>query len=116
MAKKLYVGGLSYGTTDEILRDGFAQAGEVASATVIMDKMSGRSKGFGFVEFANDADADKAIEMFHDKEFDGRRITVNEARPMEARPPRRDFGGNRGGFGGGRGGDRDGGYSGRTSW
>lgn len=121
MAKKLYVGGLSYGTTDEILREGFAQAGEVASATVIMDKMSGRSKGFGFVEFANDADADKAIEMYHDKDFDGRRITVNEARPMEARPPRRDFGGNaggsRGGFGGGsRGGDRDGGYGGRTSW
>ena len=104
MAKKLYVGGLSYGTTDASLQQGFAQAGTVASATVIVDRMSGRSKGFGFVEMSTDEEALKAIEMFDGKEFDGRTIRVNEARPMEERPPRR------GGFnrGGGRdfGGDR----------
>jgi len=95
MAKKLYVGGIAYSTTEQALRDTFAQAGEVSSAVIITDKMSGRSKGFGFVEFASDADAEKAIEMWNGKELDGRTLTVNEARPMEARPPRR------GGFGGG---------------
>ena len=95
MAKKLYVGGISYGTNDAALKDAFAQAGEVTSATIIMDKMTGRSKGFGFVEFANDADADKAIELWNGKDLDGRKLTVNEARPMEPRAPRRDF--NRGG-------------------
>ncbi|MBI4709263.1 MAG: RNA-binding protein [Candidatus Portnoybacteria bacterium] len=100
MAKKLYVGGLSYSTTEDSLKDAFAQAGTVESATIILDKMSGRSKGFGFVEMATDEEAEKAIEMWNGKEFEGRNLTVNEARPMEARPPRRDF--NRGG-GGGRG-------------
>ncbi|MBI2610377.1 RNA-binding protein [Candidatus Kaiserbacteria bacterium] len=100
MAKKLYVGGLPYSTTDEELRDAFAQAGAVSSAVVIMDKMSGRSKGFGFVEFANDDDATKAIDMWNGKDFGGRTLTVNEARPME---PRRDSRGG-GGYGGGRGG------------
>ena len=102
MAKRLYIGGLSYSTNDETLRSGFEKAGTVESATVIMDKMTGRSKGFGFVEMSTDEEAQKAIEMFNDKEFDGRRITVNEARPMGERPPRRDFN-NRGGnrdFGG----------------
>ncbi len=66
----------------------FSQAGSVDTATVIMDKMTGRSKGFGFVEMANDDEAQKAIEMFNGTEFEGRKITVNEARPMEARPPR----------------------------
>ncbi|MEI8360620.1 MAG: RNA-binding protein [bacterium] len=91
MAIKLFVGSLSWGTTDESLREYFAQAGEVASAIVIKDKMTGRSKGFGFVEFADDAAGKQAIDMFNGKELDGRTITVNEARPMEARPPRRDF-------------------------
>lgn len=91
MAIKLFVGSLSWGTTDESLREYFAQAGEVTSAIVIKDKMTGRSKGFGFVEFADDAAGKQAVDMFNGKELDGRTITVNEARPMEARPPRRDF-------------------------
>ncbi len=99
MAKKLYVGGLPYKTTEGELRDAFAQAGTISSAVIIMDKMSGRSKGFGFVEFASDDDAAKAIDMWNGKDFGGRTLTVNEARPME---PRRDFRG--GGNGGGRGG------------
>lgn len=104
MAKKLYVGGLPYSTTDAELRDAFAQAGSVSSAVVIMDKMSGRSKGFGFVEFASDDDATKAIDMWNGKDFGGRTLTVNEARPME---PRRDFrGGGHGGYGGGGRGGR----------
>lgn len=117
MAKKLYVGGLSYDTKEEALKEAFLQAGTVESAVVIIDKMSGRSKGFGFVEMSSDEEAQKAIEMFNGKEFDGRTITVNEARPMEARPPRQggfDRGG-RGGFGGGRGGfsgGRGGGFGG----
>ena len=93
MAKKLYVGGLSYGTTEDTLRTSFAQAGEVASASVIMDRMTGRSKGFGFVEMASDDDATKAIEMWNGKELEGRRLTVNEARPLTERPPRRENGG-----------------------
>jgi len=101
MAQKLYVGGLSYSTTDDSLKAKFSEAGTVASASVVMDKMSGRSRGFGFVEFDNDAEADKAIEMFNDKEFEGRRITVNVARPREDRP--QGGGGGRGGFGGGGG-------------
>ena len=105
MAKKLYVGGLSYDTSDATLKEAFAQAGTVESATIIMDKMSGRSKGFGFVEMSSDAEAGKAIEMLNGKELDGRTITVNEARPMEPRAPRGGGGfdrGSRGGFGGGR--------------
>lgn len=89
MAKKLYVGGVPYSTTDDSLRAAFAQAGEVASANIIMDRMTGRSKGFGFVEMADDAGAQAAIEMWNGKEFEGRKLTVNEARPMEPRPPRR---------------------------
>ena len=106
MAKKLYVGGLSYSTTQDSLRDAFAQVGTVESATIIMDKMTGRSKGFGFVEMANDEEADKAIEMWNGKELEGRKLTVNEARPMEPRAPRTGGfnrgGGSGGGFGGGR--------------
>ena len=97
MAKKLYVGGLSYTTTQDGLMQAFAQVGSVASATIITDKMSGRSRGFGFVEMANDEDAPKAIDMWNGKELDGRRLTVNEAKPLEARPPRREGGFNRGG-------------------
>lgn len=105
MATKLYVGGLPYNTQEDALKEYFSQAGSVASAVIIMDKMSGRSKGFGFVEMATNEEAQNAISMFNDKEFEGRKLTVNEARPMEARPPR--TGGN-GGYGGGnRGGRRE---------
>ncbi|KKT86309.1 MAG: RNP-1 like protein RNA-binding protein [Parcubacteria group bacterium GW2011_GWC1_45_9] len=101
--KKLYVGNLPFSTKEDDLRQMFSQYGEVASATVITDKFSGRSKGFGFVEMPNDDEAMKAIEGLNGKEMDGRAIVVNEARPMEERP-RRDFGGgDRGGRGGGFG-------------
>ncbi|OGY88816.1 MAG: hypothetical protein A2927_00285 [Candidatus Komeilibacteria bacterium RIFCSPLOWO2_01_FULL_45_10] len=99
MAKKLYVGSLSYDTTEEGLKEAFSQAGTVESAAVISDRMSGRSKGFGFVEMSTEEEAQKAIEMFNGQELDGRKIVVNEARPMEERPKRnferrgRDFGG-----------------------
>ena len=107
MAKKLYVGGLPYATTDTELKEAFSQAGAVESAVIIMDKMSGRSKGFGFVEMSSDEEAQKAIELMNGKDFGGRTLTVNEARPMEERP-RRDFrgGGNDRGYGGGGGGGR----------
>ncbi len=88
MAKKLYVGGISYGTSEDALKAHFAQAGAVESASIIMDKMTGRSKGFGFVQMSSDAEADNAINMFNGKELDGRTLTVNEARPMEPRAPR----------------------------
>jgi RNA recognition motif-containing protein len=100
MAKKLYVGGLSYDTVENTLRELFAQAGTVESATIIMDKMSGRSKGFGFVEMSSEDEARKAIEMFNGKELDGRSVTVNEARPLEPRPRQGGFGGREGGRGG----------------
>lgn len=86
MAKKLYVGGLPYSTSNDELKAYFGSAGEVSSATIIMDKMTNRSKGFGFVEFDNDGEAEQAITMFDGKEFEGRKLTVNEARPMEERP------------------------------
>lgn len=92
MAKKLYIGGLSYNTTDDGLRQAFSQAGTVVSATVIMDRMSGRSRGFGFVEMSTDEEAQAAIRMFDGKDLDGRTIKVNEARPMTDRPRRNDFG------------------------
>ncbi len=85
MAKKLYVGGLPYSTTDDELRNAFAQAGSVESATIIIDKMTGRSKGFGFVEMSSDEEAQKAIELWDNKDFGGRTLKVNEARPMEKR-------------------------------
>lgn len=95
MAKKLFVGGLSFGTSVDTLRSTFEKAGTVDSADIIMDRMTGRSKGFGFVEMGNDDEAQKAIEMFNGTELEGRTLTVNEARPREDRPQR-------GGFGGGR--------------
>jgi len=100
MAKKLYVGGISYSTNDSGLKDAFAQVGTVVSATIIMDKMTGRSKGFGFVEMSSDAEADAAIAKWNGQELDGRKLTVNEARPMEPRAPRTggfDRGNDRGG-------------------
>jgi len=113
MATKLYVGGLPYSTQEDALKELFAQAGNVVSAVIIIDKMSGRSKGFGFVEMSTQEEANTAISMFNDQEFEGRKLTVNEARPMEARPPR--TGGNGGGYGGGNshgGGGYGGGHSG----
>ncbi len=89
MAKKLYVGNLSYKTTADDLKSLFSQAGSVDSATVISDKFSGRSKGFGFVEMSTDEEAQKAIEMFSGKEVEGRALTVNEARPLEPRTEKR---------------------------
>lgn len=99
MGKKLYVGGLYYGTTEDTLRAAFSQAGTVTTATIIMDRQMGRSKGFGFVEFATDEEAQRAIQMFNGQELEGRRLTVNEARPPEARPARQSGGYDRGGYG-----------------
>ena len=104
MSTKLYIGGLSYGTTEDALKEYFSQAGSVASVAIIIDKMSGRSKGFGFVEMTTEDEAKAAIEMFNGKEFDGRTITVNEARPKEDRPAG-SF--NRGGRSDFRGGNRN---------
>ena len=86
--KKLYVGGVSYSTTEQGLSDAFSKAGEVASVAIIMDKMTGRSKGFGFVEMTTEEGAKAAIDMWNGKELDGRKLTVNEARPREERPAR----------------------------
>lgn len=90
MAKKLYVGGLPYSTTDSELSQVFAKFGEVESANVIMDKMTGRSRGFGFVSMVNDEEAMKAIDSMNGADFGGRKLNVNEAKPLEDRPPRRD--------------------------
>lgn len=83
---KLYVGGLPYSTTEDDLTQHFSQAGQVTSAAIITDRMSGRSKGFGFVEMATDEEARKAVEMFNGTEMAGRKITVDEARAKEERP------------------------------
>jgi len=91
MAKKLFIGNLNYDTTSDGLRDAFAQFGNITDATVIIDRMSGRSKGFGFVEFEDDSAADAAISSMNGSELEGRELIVNEARPMEPRAPRRDF-------------------------
>ncbi|MFG0326324.1 MAG: RNA recognition motif domain-containing protein [Phycisphaerales bacterium JB037] len=105
MMKKLYVGNLPFSVNDDELREMFAEHGEVASAAVIMDRETGRSRGFGFVEMADEAEADRAIEAMNGFDINGRPLTVNEAR---ARQDRGGFGGGggggRGGFGGGRGG------------
>jgi RNA recognition motif-containing protein len=97
MAKKLYVGNLPYSVTNDDLQSTFAPAGTVVSAQVIMDKMTGRSKGFGFVEMANDDDAAKAIDAWNGKDFQGRKLTVNEARPMQPRDNNRRGGNDNGG-------------------
>ncbi len=97
MQKKLYVGGLSYNTEENELRDLFVQAGEVVSANIIKDKFTNQSRGFGFVEMATEEQASKAIDMFNGKELGGRNLTVNESKPQE----KRSFsGGGNGGFGG----------------
>jgi cold-inducible RNA-binding protein len=104
---RLFVGNLSFQTGENDLQDYFAQAGAVNSCNLMMDKMTGRSRGFAFIEFSTPDEAQKAIDMFHDKDFQGRKITVNVARPREDRPPRERGGG---GYGGGGGGERRGGY------
>jgi RNA recognition motif-containing protein len=91
---RLFVGNLSFQTGENDLQEYFAQAGAVTSVNLMMDKFTGKSRGFAFVEFATAAEAQKAIEQFHSKDFQGRAITVNVARPREERPPR--AGGNRG--------------------
>jgi len=117
LAKRLYVGGLPYETTDDELKELFSEAGAVESAKVVTDRYSGRSRGFGFVEMTNDDEALKAIESMNGKQVGERSITVNEAKPMGERSERGGFGGrgggSRGGFGGrggGSGGSRGGGF------
>jgi cold-inducible RNA-binding protein len=109
MGNKLYVGNLPYTFRDEDLQEQFGAHGTVTSAKVMMDRDTGRSKGFGFVEMGDDAQAQTAINAMNGQQFGGRPLTVNEAKPMEARPPR-SGGGGYGGGGGGRSGG--GGYGG----
>lgn len=114
MGKKLYVGNLSYSIRDNDLEQAFGEFGAVTSAKVMMERETGRSKGFGFVEMGTDAEALAAIEGLNGHSLDGRALTVNEARPMEPRPAGGGFGGGRsgGGGGGGYGGGGGGGYGG----
>src|SRR3954470_6969146 len=106
MGKKLYVGNLPYSVTDQVLVDSFSQVGTVTSAKVITDRDTGRSKGFGFVEMSSDEEAANAITQFNGADYEGRSLTVNEARPMAPRD------GGAGGFGGGRGATPRGGFGG----
>jgi len=110
MGSKLYVGNLSYNATGSDLQQLFEQHGQVSSAEVIADRDTGRSKGFGFVQMGSDAEAQAAIAALNGKEFDGRALTVNEAKPREDRP--RGGGGGGGGYGGGRSGGGGGGRGG----
>ena len=117
MGNKLYVGNLPYTVRDEDLQQSFSEFGSVTSAKVMMERDTGRSKGFGFVEMGSDAEAQAAIKGMNGQSLGGRSVTVNEARPMEARPPRTGgYGGDRSGGGGGYGGGGDrsggGGYGG----
>src|SRR4051812_8602558 len=109
----IYVGNLSWSCTNEDLTQLFSQHGTVARAQVVMDRETGRSRGFGFVEMANEAEAKTAIEALNNFNFQGRPLTVNEARPREARPQGGGGGGGGGGYGGGRGGGGGGGYGNR---
>jgi len=104
---KLYVGNLSFQTTEGALEDLFTPFGPVKETMLVMDRMTQRPRGFGFVTMENGEDGKKAIEELNGKEMDGRSLVVNEARPREDRPPRRDFGSGGGGEGGGRGGYQD---------
>jgi len=122
MSAKLFVGNLTFTATENDLQDHFAQAGVVVSVNIMQDRMTGRSRGFAFVEMGSKEEAEKAIQMFHSKEFQGRPLTVNEARPREERPSGGGGGGGyrgggggggyRGGGGGDRGERRSGGYRG----
>jgi cold-inducible RNA-binding protein len=117
MGNKLYVGNLPYSVRDEDLQQSFGQFGSVTSAKVMMERDTGRSKGFGFVEMGSDAEAQAAIAGMNGQPLGGRSVVVNEARPMEARPPRTGGGfggGGGGGYGGGGGGGGYGGGGGRS--
>jgi RNA recognition motif-containing protein len=105
MNRRLYVGNLSFSTEENALQDLFAQAGPVESVRVMRDQATGRSRGFAFVEMTTEDGARAAIDQFNDKEFEGRRLAVNEARPPAGGGGRGFGGGGGGGFGGGRGGD-----------
>ena len=114
MGNKLYVGNLPYSVRDSDLEQAFGEFGAVTSAKVMMERDTGRSKGFGFVEMGSDAEAQTAINAMNGQQFGGRGLVVNEARPMEPRPPRSGGGGfggggGGGGYGGGAGGGRSGG-------
>ncbi len=111
MATKLFVGNLPFSATENDLQDHFAAAGTVIAVNIMQDRATGRSRGFAFVEMGSQAEADAAVGQFHGKEFQGRPLTVNEARPREDRPP---GGGGGGGYrgGGGGGGERRGGGGG----
>lgn len=109
MATKLFVGGLSWDTTEDSLRNLFAQVGTVASAQIITDKFTGKSRGFGFVEMGSDEEAQRAIQELNGKPLDGRTIVVNEAKPLAPRENRGGYGGGGGYRGGGGGGYRGGG-------
>ena len=112
MSTKLFVGNLSFKTTENDLQDAFAGCGSVVETNIMMDRMTGRPRGFAFVTMSTPEEAQKAVETLHGKDFDGRALTVNVARPREERPPGGGGGGDRGprreygGGGGGRGGDR----------
>ncbi len=111
MESRLFVGNLSYNVSEEDLRELFSQAGELKDVTLVVDRDTRRPKGFGFVEYTNQADAEKAIQMFNDQELDGRRMSVSMARPREERAGGGGYGGGGGGGGyggGGRGGGRGG--------
>jgi RNA recognition motif-containing protein len=108
MSIKLYVGNLAFRTSSEDLQQLFSQAGTVESASVVEDRDTGRSRGFGFVEMASKEEGEAAIAQFNGKELDGRNLTVNDARPREDRGNRGGGGGGRGGYGGGGGGGRGG--------
>jgi RNA recognition motif-containing protein len=110
MSAKLFVGNLTFTATENDLQDHFTQAGAVLSVNIMQDRTTGRSRGFGFVEMASQDDAQKAISMFHQQDFQGRPLTVNEARPREERPAGGGGGGYRGGGGGERRGGGGGGY------
>ena len=109
MGTKLFVGNINHNATENDLQDFFSSAGTVVSVNILQDRFTGKSRGFGFVEMGSDDEAKKAIEVCHGKDFQGRQLTVNEARPREERPPGGGgYGGGRrggGGGGGGRGGD-----------
>src|SRR5262245_1936809 len=114
MSMKLYVGNLSFGTTEDYLHQLFSQVGTVDSATMVTDRDTGRSRGFGFVEMSSQSEGEAAIAKFNGAEFDGRSLTVNEAKPRESRGG--GFGSGRGGgFGAGRGGGGRGGFGGGRS-
>ena len=101
---RLVIGNLAYQTLENDLQEYFAQAGVVTSVNLMLDKFTGKSRGFAFVEYSSTSEAEKAVELFHNKDFQGRALTVNIARPREERPPRSGAGG------GGGGGGRDGGH------